>query len=170
MAEAPAISNKCSIEHTSHLRVVRKLVGISFGRRHVLRILSCPLAPVPVDLELGHSGFGCDLVLRMSIATLVEDSRFGSPWVGGQYVPLELFPKGRRWGSLPQLRLRVVDVHIIANPDELRGLSQNRMRKIESPADLYEQVRRTTVTPTRSASGILSGLGGSAWTKSKYKS
>ena len=62
----------------------------------------------------------------MSIATLVEDSRLGSPWVGGQYVPLEFFPKGRRWGSLPQLRLGVVDVHIIANPDELWGLSQNR--------------------------------------------
>ena len=34
------------------------------------------------------------------------------------------------------------------------------------PADLYGQVRRTTVTPTRSASGILSGFGGSAWESS----
>ena len=68
--------------NTSHLRVVRKLVGISFGRRHVLRILSCPLAPVPVDLELGHSGFGWDYVLKISIATLVEDSVHGLDHLG----------------------------------------------------------------------------------------
>ena len=82
-----------------------------------------------------------------------------------------VFPKGEEMGESPSTPARCSRCSHNSQPGwTLRFESEQKNRKMESPADLYEQVRRTTVTPTRSASGILSGLGGSAWTKSKYKS
>ena len=106
------------------------------------------------------------------------------PGIGGQYVALELLPKRRGRRSLSQFRFRVVNVHVVANTDEFWTSRKSDKSSLHQryytesvhsstveysdnwPADLYEQVRRTTVTPTRSASGILSGFGGSAWASS----
>ena len=99
--------------YSTDLRVVRKLVWISLGR-NVLGVLSSSLAAVPVDLELGHSDTGRGL-------NKCHSHRFKAlkvPGIGGQDVALEFFPERGGGGRLSQLRLSVVNVHIVTNTDE----------------------------------------------------
>ena len=104
---------KVSQLNSTDLRVVRKLIWISLGR-NILRVLSCPLGSIPVDLELGHSDTGRGL-------NKCHSHRFKAlkvPGIGGQDVALEFFPERGGGGRLSQLRLSVVDVHIVTNTDE----------------------------------------------------
>ena len=99
--------------YSTDLRVVRKLVWISLGR-NVLGVLSSSLAAVPVDLELGHSDTGRGL-------NKCHSHRFKAlkvPGIGGQDVALEFLPERGGGGRLSQLRLSVVNVHIVTNTDE----------------------------------------------------
>ena len=106
---------KVSQPNSTDLRVVRNLVWISLGR-NVLGVLSSSLRPVPVDLELGHSDTGRGLNKCFCFSHRFKALKV--PGIGGQDVALEFLPERGRGGRLSQLRLGVVNVHIVTNTDE----------------------------------------------------